>query len=108
MPRFVRVAEAREILNGTSKVVEIEGLKLAIFNVDGTFAAVESTCPHLGGPLGEGEFKEGIVKCPWHGWTFDPLTGASPLNPEASIQCYPVRLDGGDIYVDLEGGNGER
>jgi len=105
MARFVRAAQARDILNGTSRVVEINGRRLVIFNVDGTFAAVENSCPHLGAPIGEGEFKDGIVRCPNHGWTFNPLTGKSPLNPEASLCTYPVRLEGGDILVDLEGGN---
>ena len=105
MARFVRAAEAREVLNGQCKTVDVEGIRLVIFNVDGTFAAVDNACPHLGGPLGEGEFRDGHVHCPWHGWVFDPVTGKSPLNPEVSLRRYPVRLDGGDIYVDLEGGN---
>ena len=106
MPRFVRIAEAKEILNGKSKVVEVEGLQIAVFNVDGEFAAVENHCPHMGGPLGEGTLENGIVRCPWHGWTFDPRTGRSPLNPEALLRRLAVRLDGGDIYVDVEGVDG--
>ena len=102
MSRFVRALEAREILNGQSKAVEVEGLRVVVFNVDGEFAAVDSRCPHLGGPLEEGTLEDGIVRCPWHGWKFDPRTGRSPLNPEASLRCYPVRLDGGEIYVDVE------
>ena len=105
MSRFVRVAEAREILNGCSKLVEVEGIQIAVFNVDGSFAAVENSCPHMGGPLSEGSFENGVVRCPWHGWTFDPLTGRSPLNPETSLERFPVRLDGGEIFVDLERGD---
>jgi len=106
MARFVQVAQAREILNGKSKVVEVEGVSLAIFNIDGTFAAVENACPHMGGPVGEVDSHKGLVHCPWHGWQFDPITGRSPLNPEATLRTYPVQLDGGNILVDLEGGNG--
>lgn len=102
MSRYVKVAEAREVLIGRSKVVEVEGRRIVVFNVDGTFAAAEDECPHLQAPLGEGAFKDGIVKCPWHDWTFDPLSGECLLVPHERLCTYPVRVDGGDILVDIE------
>ena len=47
----------------------------ALFNVDGTFYALDGVCPHQGGPLGSGEVHNCIVTCPWHGWQFDVRTG---------------------------------
>lgn len=105
MPRFVPAAEAREVLSGTCKVVHVEGHEIALFNIDGVFAAVANRCPHLGGPLGEGILRKGVVTCPWHGWPFDPRTGRSPLIPEAEVPTYPVKVRNGTLYVGLEGGD---
>ena len=102
MSRFVLAAEARDVLNGRSKVVDVEGRTIAIFNVDGTFIAVDNACPHLGGPLGDGQIENGRVRCPLHGWTFDLLTGENLLVPHVQLEHVPVRLEGGEIYVDME------
>ena len=52
MPKLVKVAETKEVAPGTGKVVGAEGRSLALFNVSGTFYAIDNTCTHRGGPLG--------------------------------------------------------
>ena len=42
----------------------------------------------------------GIV-CPWHAWVFDVTTGQSPVNPRAKIPCYPVKVEGSDLFVGI-------
>jgi nitrite reductase (NADH) small subunit/3-phenylpropionate/trans-cinnamate dioxygenase ferredoxin subunit len=69
------VARADEIKPGTGKTVELSGRKLAIFNVDGKFHAIDDVCPHRGGPLGEGFLEGKNVTCPWHAWEFDVTSG---------------------------------
>ena len=54
MSKLLKIAETKEVAPGTGKVVEAEGRSIALFNVAGTFHAVDSTCTHEGGPLGEG------------------------------------------------------
>src|SRR5262245_56567272 len=54
MSKLVKVAEAKGVAPGTGKVVEAEGRSTALFNVAGTFHAIDNTCTHEGGPLGEG------------------------------------------------------
>jgi nitrite reductase/ring-hydroxylating ferredoxin subunit len=53
MSKLVKVAEAKEVAPGTGKVVEAEGRSIALFNVAGTFHAIDNTCTHEGGPLAE-------------------------------------------------------
>ena len=67
MSDFVAVIPAADVPPGTARTVEVRGIRIALFNVDGTFYAVDNTCPHAGGPLGEGKLNGGIVECPWHG-----------------------------------------
>ena len=98
-----RCGRADEIPPGASKVVQVKDRIIAIFNVDGALHAIDNTCPHAGGPLGEGYLEAGgIVSCPWHGWTFSLRTGISPIDPEVRVRSYPVRVDGADIIVEID------
>ena len=75
MGEFVRVIGTTDLQPGHGIVAEVTGQTLAVFNVDGVFHAIDNTCVHRGGPLGEGELKGAIVTCPWHGWQYDVTTG---------------------------------
>ena len=101
MPEFITVARVEEIPPGTGRTVEVQGVWIALFNIDGSFYAVDNTCPHAGGPLGEGHLEGHIVECPWHGWRFDVQTGARPENPNITIACCHVRIEGNHIQVAL-------
>ncbi|MDR4481520.1 MAG: Rieske 2Fe-2S domain-containing protein [Nitrospira sp.] len=98
-PNYVTVAQAEEIPPGTCRTVEIEGIFLALCNVDGIFRAVDNTCPHAGGPLGEGCMDGEIIECPWHGWQFNVRTGERPQNPEIRVACVEVRVQGTNVQV---------
>ncbi len=74
---------------------------LVLCNLDGSLYAVDNTCPHAGGPLGEGIFKGPYLECPWHGWRYDVRTGERPENPEITVACYPIRVIEGVVYVEL-------
>ena len=71
MPAYVKVAKSSEIDPGTGRLVEAGGKRIAIFNVDGNFHAMDETCTHRGGPLSEGMLIGKEVTCPWHGAVFD-------------------------------------
>jgi len=74
---------------------------LALCNVDGTVYAIDNTCPHAGGPLGEGSLDGEFIECPWHGWRYNVRTGERPENPEIAVSCYPVHLKDDVIHVLL-------
>jgi nitrite reductase/ring-hydroxylating ferredoxin subunit len=98
---LVKVAEVGDVDEGQAQVVEAGGRTLALFNVDGTFYALDNACAHRGGPLGEGDLEGRIVICPWHAWRWDVTTGANANNPAVKMTCYPVRVDGGSVFVQL-------
>lgn len=99
--RRVRVAAAGDVPAGESRVVEAAGRSLALFNVEGTLHAIDNACPHRGGPLGEGDVDGRLVSCPWHAWRWDVTTGANANNPAVRVACFPVTVEGDDVFVDL-------
>jgi nitrite reductase/ring-hydroxylating ferredoxin subunit len=95
------LADVSEIPAGQGRVMEVGGRQLALFNVDGKFYVLDNTCPHRGGPLGDGALLGSVVTCPWHGWQFDCTTGKSTRNPAVGVVCYPASVEGGTVYVEL-------
>lgn len=75
MPVYVKVAKSSEIQLGTAKRIEAGGKQIALFNIDGTFHAMDDIYTHRGGPLPEGVLAGAEVTCPWHGAVFDLTTG---------------------------------
>ena len=84
---------------------------MALTNIDGTFSAMDNRCPHQGGPLGEGSIETGNdgqcwLRCPWHGWDFDPTTGLPPGGHEdTGQQMFPVDVRAVDLLGELNGEN---
>jgi nitrite reductase (NADH) small subunit len=100
MPR-VRVGSTTDVPAGEGRVVEAGGRTLALFNVEGSFYALDNTCSHRGGPLGEGELDGTVVTCPWHAWRWDVTSGANMNNPAVKMACFPVSVDGEQVWVEL-------
>jgi nitrite reductase (NADH) small subunit len=99
MPDFISVAKVTDIPPGQGRTVQVAGKDIAVFNVDGTFYAIDNTCLHRGGPLGEGELNGNVVTCPWHGWRYDVKTGVSLINPAVKVNCYPTKIEGENLHV---------
>jgi len=124
--RPIAVCPAAELLPGQRKIVDTgDGRSIGVFNVKGSFHALRNLCPHEGAELCRGvvtgmnessevgEFRwvrEGeILRCPWHGWEFDILTGRSVFDPngvrvktyETVVETFPVSVDEGGMLVVL-------
>jgi nitrite reductase/ring-hydroxylating ferredoxin subunit len=97
----VKVAKKSELGPGQIKKVVVNGKEIALYNLDGSFYATTTICPHQGGPLDEGELDGETVICPWHGWMFKVTDGSAIMNPKVRIKTYPVKLVGDDIYVTV-------
>ena len=97
----MRTAKTNEITPGTIREFHVEGKAIAVANVDGKFYAINNTCLHRGGPLGQGSMSGKVVTCPWHGWQYDVTTGKVTQNPAVEVECYPLEVRGEDIYVDI-------
>ena len=103
MPKTVKVAEVTEFGPGEGKMVEVEGVSLAVFNVDGTYYAIANACTHVGGSLGEGALIGNEVTCPLHAARVDVTCGKVLSGPASSdAKSFPVSLVGNDVFVELE------
>ncbi len=101
MSEFVKVATIEELAPGECRSVEVSGSRIALFNAAGKFYAMDDTCAHRGGPLGDGSLDGTIVTCPWHGWKCDVSTGACQAKPRIQLTCYEVRVNGDDVTIAL-------
>ena len=96
---FVPVGPAADIKPGTAKTVSVDGREIAVFNVDGTFYAVDNYCPHQGGLLSEGWLEGTTITCPWHAWCFNLTDGEMTIGKFASVDVYDVRVEDGQVSV---------
>ena len=85
--------EAKEFICGDKEI--------CIANLNGSYSAIDNICLHQGGPLGQGTIENGKVVCPWHGWEWDPTTGEAAHNPRAKVAVYPLKIEDGDVLVEL-------
>jgi len=104
MAGFVKVAERSELPPGGKKLAEVEGRAIALFNVDGSFYAIDDVCTHDGGPLAEGDFEGTEIRCPRHGARFDVRTGRALCLPAFEpVATHAVEVRGDDVYVAIDG-----
>jgi nitrite reductase/ring-hydroxylating ferredoxin subunit len=110
------VARADEIPVGASKIVQVQGREIGVFNVKGEYFAIANRCPHQGGSLclgkvgglvlsnGPGDYRVvrpgEFIRCPWHGWEFDIRTGQSWCDPKSTkVRAYQVTVEPGAELV---------
>ncbi|WP_160120583.1 Rieske (2Fe-2S) protein [Rhodovarius lipocyclicus] len=107
------VAPVAEIAPGDRRLVELDGRRIVLFNLEGEFFALADRCPHQGGPLSKGptmglvespcpgEYSYGregeIIRCPWHAWEFDIRTGRSRFDPRRmKVRAFPACVEKGE------------
>jgi NAD(P)H-dependent nitrite reductase small subunit len=99
MSEYVTVAKLEDLGPGQCRVVEVNGNEVAVFNLNGTFYAIDNMCAHQGGPLGEGLLEGETVICPWHSWKYNVTTGICSTNPSRKVKTYSVKIENGQIQV---------
>jgi 3-phenylpropionate/trans-cinnamate dioxygenase ferredoxin subunit len=103
MPEPVRVASCQEVAPGEKKLVDVAGRAIALFNVGGTFFAIDDVCTHDGGPLAEGEFSGGEIECPRHGARFDVRTGKPLCMPAIEpVTTHRVVIQGDGVFLVVQ------
>ena len=86
-------------MNKAVTVTPEAGERIAIFRQPKGISAIVAVCSHQNGPLGEGCIKDGLITCPWHGFQFDPETGAAPAPFEDRVQTHEVKIENGQVWV---------
>lgn len=105
---WFKVAETDELAMDRVKTVTAGTRSVCLTNFRGDYTAMDNHCPHQGGPLGEGSIEIGVdeacwIRCPWHGWDFDPKTGKPPgAHDDAGQEMFSVEERADGIYVGIE------
>ncbi len=105
---WISVGHVDDLPEGRVKTVTARTTSICLVHFDGQWTAMDNHCPHQRGPLGEGSIETGSdgkcwLRCPWHGWDFDPLTGRPPGGHEdAGQKTFPLEIRDGEIFVGLE------
>jgi 3-phenylpropionate/trans-cinnamate dioxygenase ferredoxin subunit len=97
-------------------LARVGGREIGVLRLpDGTLAAVRNRCPHSGAPLCRGTPHQRltgtpgtyagsgrtVLRCPWHGWEFDVVTGSCPDEPSMRVAIYAARLEDGRVLVHV-------
>jgi nitrite reductase/ring-hydroxylating ferredoxin subunit/DMSO/TMAO reductase YedYZ heme-binding membrane subunit len=96
---FVEACSVSDIPENRARIICLSGERVAIFKYDGKISAVSNVCQHQNGPLGEGKILYGCITCPWHGYQYQPDTGASPPPFAEKIPTFNVRVKNGRVFV---------
>jgi nitrite reductase (NADH) small subunit len=102
MSTFIKLTTQSELPEeGEAKEFRGGDKMICVANVNGAISAMDNVCLHRGGPLGQGTIEGNKLVCPWHGWQWDPKTGEAVQNPSAKVAVYPLRIENGDVLVEI-------
>lgn len=103
MQTFITVAKTSGISDLSAICVQVGAARVALFNLGGTFYAIDDACTHMGGPLSQGFVQGDDVVCPLHSARFSIPTGeATGLPAEEGVRCYNVRVVGEEIQIEVQ------
>lgn len=100
---FHKLLDLDELPEGRVTTVNIGHHSFAVTHFKGQYACLDNACPHQGGPLGEGSIEGGKLRCPWHGYDYDPLGGKPPPPFDDSPDCFPTEVRPDGVWVELPG-----
>jgi sulfoxide reductase heme-binding subunit YedZ len=96
---FVEVCKVERIAEKCATIVSLSGERVAVFRYDGKVSAISNVCQHQNGPLGEGRIIDGCVTCPWHGYQYQPESGAAPPPFKEKIPTFRVKVVERSVFV---------
>ncbi len=102
---FKPVMPAADLRPGEVAEAIVDGVPVALCNVEGKFHAVSGVCPHAGGPIGDGLLEGNTVICPYHGWSFDVRDGRCFVNADLKLPIYEAKVSEGSLCVRIRPGS---
>jgi Ferredoxin subunits of nitrite reductase and ring-hydroxylating dioxygenases len=88
------------IKDGSARVVDAGGERVAIFRDGDALSALSNVCRHQNGPLGEGRIVAGLITCPWHGYQYRLADGCSPPPFNEQVPTFRLRIADGRVWLD--------
>ena len=96
-----KIAQTSDIEQGTGKKFAVEDQTIAVFNKGEEFFAIEDTCKHKGGALGEGALNGDTITCPLHGWQYNITNGECLMNPQVKMKSFSVKVENDEISLEI-------
>jgi 3-phenylpropionate/trans-cinnamate dioxygenase ferredoxin subunit len=102
VPERITIARTSDIPQGRGVAIDVEGLRLAVFNVNGEYFAMDDRCTHAEASLSQGDCDDETVECPLHGARFDLRTGDALTAPaDTPVQTYKVHVAGDELQIEV-------
>jgi nitrite reductase (NADH) small subunit len=101
MSDFVSVGRTADFPRGQGRLTMVRGRHVAIFRLDDGYFAIDNLCLHQAGPLCEGAIEDGVVTCPWHGWSYDIRTGTLVQDGKVGVSRHNTRVVDDTVQVQL-------
>lgn len=98
---FVKIGSLGQLPPGTVTQVEVGEESVVVCNAGGEIHALDGICQHAGGPLGQGALHGTTLVCPWHAWEYNCVTGVCDLDEDLKLEKYAVKVENGDIFIDV-------
>lgn len=98
---MLKVEPAANLAPGQVMEVQSGDRSFALCNLNGTLHCLDGTCPHAGGPLGQGALDGDLLVCPWHGYEFNCATGLSEPDEDLTVETFKVVVQDGGIFIDV-------
>jgi nitrite reductase/ring-hydroxylating ferredoxin subunit len=99
---FTKLGSVTDFLYDRMTGVQASGKEVLLARVEGKFYALGNLCTHEGCRLSNGRIRDGRIRCPCHGSTFDPATGKVLQGPaEKPVPVYHIKVENGQVWVDL-------
>jgi pyruvate oxidase len=92
--------DTSQLPEGRVMTVTADNHDYCLAHHDGKFCILDNKCPHQGGPLGEGSIENGLLRCPWHGWDYDPCSGKVP-GFDDGVETYEAKVEDNSVFIGL-------
>ncbi|WP_459618812.1 non-heme iron oxygenase ferredoxin subunit [Bordetella sp. 2513F-2] len=100
---WIKIATTDQLEDDEVMPIEAGEAKLALYRSEGEFYASDNICTHAYALLSDGYLEDGCIECPLHQARFDIKTGRALCAPATrDIRTYPIKVENGDVYVDLQ------
>jgi len=101
MGAFVAVCRADAVPQGRGLALDVDGVRIAVFNDGGRYHALSGRCPHANGAMGRGWIEEGEAVCPLHRWHFRLANGRCTTVRGQSLHAFRCEVRDGEVWVEL-------
>ena len=96
-----KIAKPADIPEGKGEMFTVDGQAVAVFNKGGQFFAMENTCIHKGGSLGDGSLDDETGTCPLHGWQYNVTNGECLMKPDTKLKTFPVTVENDEVCLEI-------